>query len=107
MGIGRKKAPWVVFDGNDSHYLAWLTDHSSGFVLNTTRTLDPAVMVLHTARCPYISALQDQAGEGGFTERDYIKVCADTVSALREWTKQNGRRDGSFSSEACSCRPVR
>ena len=101
------KSPWEVFDDGDSKYLEWLTDHSGGFVLNTTRTLDPAVMVLHNSRCPYISELQDQAAEGGFTERDYIKICAGTVSALRMWTKYNGRPDGSFSRDACSCRPVR
>jgi len=59
-------------------------------------------MVLHRATCPSISEYKGQALPGGFTERQYIKICADNLDFLKRWLRQHGRPDGSFSSE-CAC----
>ena len=75
---------------------------ASGFVLNARRRLVPSYMVLHRSTCPSISQSTRMARDGGFTERGYVKVCATDAQALRDWVRQHGRADGSFSKE-CGC----
>lgn len=62
-------------------------------------------MVIHSAKCPKISHYNRMARQGGFTERSYIKICATSIEELREWTRQNGRPDGSFSRVCSKCMP--
>ncbi len=96
-----------LFDGNDDLYQDWLAANANGFVINTSRARRAKYMVLHRARCPSISKYTEFARpHGGFTERDYIKVCAPTVDELRGWVKSNGRDDGSFSNECSHCNPM-
>ena len=59
-------------------------------------------MVLHRSICPLISEFSKRRKVGGFTERDYIKICSDDLKQLRAWLLSNGRYDGQFSSE-CAC----
>ena len=63
-------------------YLAWLQANPTARVLNTGRSHPPEYMVLHRANCPSISDLMPTASPGGFAERDYVKVCSDSVSEL-------------------------
>jgi len=93
------------FDGDDAAYRAWLAANRDGYVLNTRRRIDPGYMVLHRAGCYSISRYADNAPEGAFTERGYIKVCASELDAMRDWVRSNGRPDGSFSKECGICRP--
>ncbi len=95
-----------IFDSDDKSYFAWLSAHPRGFVVNTTRGRSPKYMVLHRASCYSIAQPNPRAEPGGFMERDYIKVCADDIRSLRVWARQNGRTDGSFSSECRLCGPV-
>lgn len=96
---------FVVFKNDDDGYLKWLQDNQSGFVLNTREAIiDPDYMVLHNASCKQISVYPNMIqNPGGFTERDYIKICSDSKEGLSEWVKQNGRADGSFSKECSKC----
>jgi hypothetical protein len=96
----------TVFDDNDVQYSEWLAKHGKGFVINTRRSCDPGYMVLHRARCFTISQYTSMARRGGFTERQYVKVCADTVHELTQWTKSHGRTDGTFSTECSLCKPT-
>lgn len=91
---------------NDAEYQKWLADHPNGFVVNTGRAPSPKYMVLHRARCRYISDLVHEAEPGGFTERDYIKVAAVDLESLRDWVMTQGRPNGSFSSECSFCKPT-
>ncbi len=93
------------FVGDDAAYLDWLAGHPSGFVLNIRSWCDPSYMVLHRATCRTISVTVDGAAFGGFTERAYRKICADTIDELHGWTKSHGRPDGSFSKRCKLCRP--
>jgi hypothetical protein len=93
----------MVFDSDDNAYQAWLAANPNGYVINTRRDFEPSYMVLHRASCRTIREYTDMAGEGGFTERDYVKVCAESVSALREWVRQHGRPEGTFSNECGFC----
>ncbi len=87
------------FSHKEQLYLDWIHSHPHGFVINTGRSKNPSYMVLHRAWCKTMSHYSKNAAPGGFTERDYIKVCASDLSSLREWVRQHGRTDGSFSVE--------
>ena len=93
----------IEFVGDDRAYLKWLSQHPSGFVLNTEKSKNPNYMVLHRAWCQSISQVGNPGRPGRFTERDYIKICAPDEESLRNWARQHGRSDGSFSSEKCYC----
>lgn len=92
------------FNGDDQAYLAWLDKNPRGFVLNTPRSKPVNNMVLHRANCKTISTRKVRPG--GFTERDYIKICAEDVECLRRWVRRHGRADGSFSIECSLCNPT-
>jgi hypothetical protein len=91
------------FTNNDRGYLAWLAANPGGFVLNTTRTCSPNYMVLHGAGCFSIGNYTRMAQPGGFTARQYIKICATTEKELRAWVRQHGRPDGSFTRVCLRC----
>ncbi len=101
----------TVFERDDTGYLAWLQDHPNGYVLNTNprgkanRRFNPDYMVLHRAQCRTICNLISTAREGGFTGRNYVKICSESIPDLREWVRQHGRPDGSFSNECSHCNP--
>ncbi len=96
---------FVIFKNDDDGYLKWLQENQSGFVVNTReRIIDPDYMVLHNASCKQISKYPNMIqNPGGFTERDYIKICSDSINGLSEWVRNNGRLDGSFSKECGNC----
>lgn len=95
----------MVFDCDDDAYQRWLEAYPSGYVINTHRGFNRNYMVLHRAGCWTISRYTAMARKGGFAERDYIKVCAGTESALMEWVRLHGRPDGSFSKRCGHCNP--
>lgn len=98
--------PVQFFNDDDDGYQRWLADHPNGYVVNTSRTISPTYMVLHRATCRSISEYKPQHAPGAFTERDFVKACADTVVDLRRWVRGHGRPDGSFTSDTCpQCKP--
>ena len=92
------------FINNESEYIGWIGSNKKGYVLNTTRQKSPKLMALHHANCRLISQYNDMAKEGGFTERNYIKVCSNSISDLRVWVARHGRADGSFTLECSMCK---
>lgn len=99
----------VVFNnrnGNgEEQYQQWLTQHRDGFVLNTTRSQGGRAkyMVLHRAVCRSISEYTNAKTPGCYTQGTYIKICALDIESLKTWATDNGRSDGSFSSEFPRC----
>ncbi|MBE7467783.1 MAG: hypothetical protein HS114_15610 [Anaerolineales bacterium] len=99
----------VIFDkhnsNNEEQYQTWLTQNPDGFVVNTTwNTRERAnYMVLHRATCKSISNYTAKKKWGGYTQRNYIKVCAQDIESLRDWIKNNGRPNGSFTREFPRC----
>ncbi len=93
----------MVFDNDDIGYQDWLKENQQGYVLNARRRQDPDYIVLHTSHCKHISKHSESIKSGGYTERFYIKVCSTNMSDLVEWTRQNGRPDGSFSKVCSKC----
>lgn len=95
-----------LFMGDDEAYQYWLHTHQDGFVLNVRRTMDPvAFSALHRASCSRIRGYTGVAQEGGFTERQYVKVCADRIAVLREWVRERGAPAGRFTLECAHCEP--
>lgn len=93
----------IEFIDNEAGYLTWVKGHSSGYVLNTERSKNRNYMVLHGAWCSQIKDYRQTDEFGKFTMRGYIKICAPDVEGLREWVRQHGRSDGTFSSDKCGC----
>ena len=93
----------TIFDDNDTAYQEWLRANPDGYVVNTTRSRTPSYMVLHRATCKSIGEYTAMAERGGFTERDYIKVCSLDSDDLRNWVSEHGRPNRSFSRECTHC----
>ena len=93
----------IIFEDDDAGYQRWLKSNLDGYVTNARKSRDPKYMVLHKVGCYSISAYNDMAKPGGFTERDFIKVCSNSVKQLQDWMKSNGRPDGSFSKRCSWC----
>lgn len=93
------------FIDDDAGFLEWTALHPNGFVLNLRRQdeSDSSYVVLHRASCKSIT--RPRRVEGAYTSRAYRKVCAETVSELRQVAMLEGRRDGSFSVACSLCRP--
>ena len=89
----------VVFRQQEGEYFDWIFDNPGGYVLNTKRKPDPDYMVLHRATCVTVGRYLGKAKDGGFTDRQYIKVCAKSVPQLRQWARANG---ASVFSKHCS-----
>jgi hypothetical protein len=94
-----------VFAKSDADYFKWLAAHPKGFVLNTTREKNPKYLVLHRATCRTISKYSGKQKPGGFTERDYIKICADKEKSLLEWVHSNYGPKVEFSIKCGHCKP--
>lgn len=96
---------YIEFSEDDKPYQDWLKHHPEGYVINTERSKPANYMVLHRAKCRTISQYNKVTHPGGFTERQYIKICSMERAKLQAWVKQHGRRDGSFSKECSKCNP--
>jgi Family of unknown function (DUF6308) len=70
-----------IFRDAESKYLAWITRHPKGWVVNCTRSPSPAYLLLHRADCWTVSV----RGAGNYTTREYIKVCSVHRSTLDSW----------------------
>jgi hypothetical protein len=73
----------VEFMDNDKGYVAWLTGHPDGYVLNCERPPRPSGLTLHRATCWTIS----RASGTNWTV-NYQKVCADTFEEIDDWAGQ-------------------
>jgi hypothetical protein len=71
----------VPFKDNDEGYLAWLSAHPDGFVVNTYRRPKPSYLRLHAAACRMINGTPTN---GRRWTGEYIKFC-DTRGELETW----------------------
>jgi hypothetical protein len=73
-----------VFDANEPAYIHWMDVHPQGFVVNTGRKDGSRDAILHRSQCMHIYVMKSQE-PGAFTDREYIKVCADSSGELQAW----------------------
>ena len=93
----------IVFDRDDQLYQDWAEDHPNGFVVNTRRGIDPSYLILHRSNCRFIRQHNRIAKPGGFTERNYIKACAEDIDSLSRWAEQHGGPSGGFTKRCSFC----
>ena len=95
----------VIFSEDNGHFEKWLKKNPDGFVVNTTRIPSSMYMVLHRAKCktPEQRSLAPAAGMAG---DGYTKVCSTNLEALRDWLRDHGRADGTFSTTCQVCQPL-
>ena len=79
-----------IFKDDEDGYIAWLASHPRGNVINANRGISPNYLILHTANCYTICQYWGKATKGGFTERNYVKICARSHEELRSWAKETG-----------------
>ncbi len=93
------------FRDNDKEYQKWLSENPNGFVVNTQRNCSSDYMVLHRSTCFLICKYTDIARPvGGFTERQYIKICSSSIDELKDHIKD--RYGANNFSKICSrCNP--
>lgn len=97
----------TLFDGDDAAYLRWLAEHADGFVVNLRRRFDSEYVVLHRARCPSVNRYRGiDKNPGGFTERNYLKLCATSVPALDGGLRRLFGEAAAFSSACSMCKPL-
>lgn len=95
----------VVFNENADAFEKWLKKNPDGYVVNTTRIPSTMYMVLHRAKCktPEQRSLAPIVGMPG---DGYTKVCSTNLEALRDWVRDHGRADGTFSTVCQVCQPL-
>lgn len=95
-----------VFDGDDTAYLDWISKHRFGFVVNGHRALDSGYLVLHRVSCATISGYPGMdKNPGGFTERAYVKYCAEAREELASFLGGLTGNKQPFSKECGLCNP--
>lgn len=94
----------LEFTDSDIAYLEWISQNSDGFILNSRRKITRRYMVLHAAHCPHVTKYKKYLPSGGFTERNYIKVCSPQRRNLLEWVRKHKTKD--FSSVCKHCIPA-
>lgn len=93
-----------VFQDDESAYLKWLSQHSSGYVLNTSVNPAGDYLVLHSAKCKTIRQAKAGAHPACFTGNGYVKVCAPDIQELNDWIGELGFND--FSKKCELCHPI-
>lgn len=81
QAVGQHGGVRLFVDDDDDGYLAWLTEHPDGFVVNTYRTPSLSYLRLHQARCHTIAGTP---ARGTRWTADYAKVCGGRVE-LESW----------------------
>lgn len=92
-----------VFNNDEQSYLDYVRKNPRGYVLNVRKEPDPEYVILHRASCGLITS--DKRDYGGYTMRNYKKICSTNIDDLKLAAKQEGRNDGSFSKRCKLCKP--
>lgn len=96
----------TIFDNDDRAYLKWLSSHPEGFVVNGRRKFDPDYLVLHRATCGSVNVFRGMEEKpGGFTERNYVKLCGESISSLERHLGYFTGSSQPFSKECSACKP--
>ena len=77
----------IEFLHDDSGYLAWVRDHTNGYVLNCDPKPVPSYLMLHRATCWTITG---EPSSGRSWTSAYQKVCSDSRGELDRWAAQVG-----------------
>ena len=73
-----------VFIDDDDGYLAWLSDHARGYVLNAARKPTASYLMLHRADC---STIGNVPANGLAWTSDLLKACSDDRLIIEKWAR--------------------
>lgn len=90
-----------IFKNDEVGYLEWIENNPNGYVINTFKNISSKYLVLHRASCHTIKP-NKSTKMGAFTERNYIKICADTERNLLKWIQQSDSGND-FSQKCLKC----
>jgi len=97
------------FVKDESGYTKWIKEHPAdkmGYVVNSPRSLNQKNTYLHRSTCMTISPDKKGYKNGGYTERQYIKFCAETVEeVVREIQRATASKDETFPPKCRICAP--
>lgn len=74
------------FHNDDAGYKAWLATHPDGYVINIARSRNASTARVHRADC---RTLNRQSTQGGAWTGPYVKVCAQSIAELENWTEDH------------------
>lgn len=94
---------WIEFVGQDEEYKKWFKDNPDAYVINCYRSKSLGYRVLHRSNCHSITKLSKKSEVGGFTEREYIKICSNSIEGLKAWSVKHGAKDRCFSNVCSHC----
>ena len=98
----RNSSGGLVSFESDAAYRDWLARNRDGYVVNVRQTFSSDYVVLHRATCPHVSGPREP---GAFTERDYRKLCGETLADVLEAPLRCGRARGAFTKRCSHCSP--
>ncbi len=90
-----------TFDSDDTPFLEWMQRNPQGFVINPERRFASRYTMYHRAGCHHISTYGAGHPEGGFTQRQYIKVCTNNLQELLTWRAQHRSRADDIYCQTC------
>jgi len=74
----------LIFTDDDDGYLAWLSKHPYGFVLNAERSPRAAYVKLHRTSCGHI---QGRPSNGVSWTTDLLKACSESRIEIERWVR--------------------
>lgn len=96
----------MSFRDDERGYREWLGRNLDGFVINGRRRLTPNYLVLHRASCKSIRNYPGmELDPGGFTERNYVKICGSSVDDLNVYVRTHFGARAVFSKRCGRCKP--
>ncbi|MES9972443.1 MAG: HNH endonuclease signature motif containing protein [Candidatus Thiodiazotropha sp.] len=94
----------INISDDDEFYQQWLRLNPEGYVLSLKKSKAITYMSLHRSICSHISVYDKRHPFGAFTERAYMKVCANSINEIESWIKDN-TNDGKITLECSHCNP--
>ena len=79
------------FDACDAPFVTWLESNVDGYVANTERRNDSSLFRIHRSECRSLRQSHPAHREGAYTAYDYIKICSDSLSELKDWASRQRR----------------
>jgi hypothetical protein len=73
-----------VFIDDDDGFLAWLSDHARGYVLNAARKPTASYLMLHRTDC---STIGNVPANGLAWTSDLLKACSDDRLIIEQWAR--------------------
>src|ERR1700753_4117034 len=93
-----------IFDKDDNEYLIWMTSNPFFFIVNTRRSENSNLFVLHRSKCSHIASTAG-LDKRAYTERNFIKIISSDINELKSWFEENNKKFKGEFTECKTCNP--